>query len=151
MFFACMIQRSQRFLGIMGVCLALLLVSCGATTAGNGQAGTATSTTKATATPTAVVPTVSTPLYIYKGHAAGVISVVWSHDGTKLVSGSDDGTVQEWSATTGKRYWTYTFPGKNNFVFGVAWSPDGKRIAAADFNGIVAILDAGTGHLLASY
>ena len=141
---------TRRFLAIPGVCLALLLVSCGTTTASNGQVGPGTSSTKA-ATPTAVVPTVSTPLYTYKGHSAGVISVVWSHDGTRLVSASDDGTVQEWSATTGRRYWTYMFPGKNNYVFGVAWSPDGKRIAAVDFNGVVAILDASTGHLLASY
>src|SRR5579872_1029685 len=103
----------RQFLGIFGVCLTLLLVSCGTpTTASNGQANTAT------ATPTVAVPTVSTPLYIYKGHSAAVISVVWSHDGTRLVSASDDGTVQEWSATTGKRYWTYTFAGKNNYVFG---------------------------------
>ncbi|HLJ33512.1 MAG TPA: WD40 repeat domain-containing protein, partial [Ktedonobacteraceae bacterium] len=32
-----------------------------------------------------------------------------------------------------------------------AWSPDGKRIAAVDFNGTIAILDANTGHQLASY
>ncbi|HVB24244.1 MAG TPA: hypothetical protein VNG51_20060, partial [Ktedonobacteraceae bacterium] len=120
---------SRRFLGIFGICLTLLLVSCGTTTtASNGQGSTAI------ATPTAIVPTVSTPLYVYKGHSA-VISVVWSHDGTRLVSASDDGTVQEWSVTTGKRYWTYTFAGENNYVFGVAWSPDGKRIAAVDFNG----------------
>ncbi|MHB8599187.1 MAG: WD40 repeat domain-containing protein [Ktedonobacteraceae bacterium] len=132
----------RRFLGVLGVCFTLLLVACGTTTtASNGQVSTAT----------AVVPTVSTPLYIYKGHSAAVIDVVWSRDGSRLVSASDDGTVQEWSATTGKRYWTYTSPGKNNYVFGDAWSPDGKRIAAVDFNGAIAILDASTGHLLASY
>jgi WD40 repeat protein len=33
----------------------------------------------------------------FRGHRADVISVVWSADGTELVSSSDDGTLKRWS------------------------------------------------------
>jgi WD40 repeat protein len=35
---------------------------------------------------------------IYRGHSAQVLSVVWSPDGQKVASGSEDGTVQIWRA-----------------------------------------------------
>ncbi|WP_412540824.1 WD40 repeat domain-containing protein [Longispora sp. K20-0274] len=37
----------------------------------------------------------------FAGHTADVISVVWSHDGTELISSSDDGTIKRWSLKTG--------------------------------------------------
>ena len=36
--------------------------------------------------------------YTYRGHAAAVLSVAWSPDGTSLASGSTDTTVQVWQA-----------------------------------------------------
>src|SRR5262249_20589186 len=40
-------------------------------------------------------------LYTYHGHSSSVWSVAWSPDGKRLASGSADGTVQVWDATTG--------------------------------------------------
>ena len=40
--------------------------------------------------------TTPTTLEIYHGHAGGADSVAWSPDGTKIASGSEDGTVQVW-------------------------------------------------------
>ena len=37
-----------------------------------------------------------------RGHTADVISVVWSADGTELVSSSDDGTIKRWSLARGE-------------------------------------------------
>lgn len=41
------------------------------------------------------------PLLTYHGHTNKVIDVAWSPDGTRILSGSADETVQVWKATTG--------------------------------------------------
>jgi len=41
-------------------------------------------------------------LYLFKGHEADVISVIWSEDGQSLISSSDDGTVRSWSLNLNK-------------------------------------------------
>jgi WD40 repeat protein len=42
------------------------------------------------------------PLAMFKGHAAAVVSIAWSPDGKRLVTGSRDETTQLWDADTGK-------------------------------------------------
>jgi WD40 repeat protein len=54
--------------------------------------------------------------------------MVWSPDGKRIASGSEDNTVQVWDASTGKNLFTYR--GHTSAVNVVAWSPDGKRIAS---------------------
>src|SRR6266705_1115385 len=81
-------------------------------------------------------------LMTYRGHAQSVLpapdsprsvlSIAWSPDGKLIASGSSDGTVQVWNATTGKRILTYL-----SSAFCVAWSPDGKRIASGGEDGSV--------------
>ncbi len=134
----------------------LLLSACGTTPVQTSPTATPSAQAHVTptvaATPTENVPTLSTPLVTYKGHQASVISIAWSPDGKQLVSCSDDATVQEWSATTGHPFWTYTFPSpRSTYLFAVSLSPDGKRVATAGNTGIVAILDAANGHLLANF
>ncbi|KAJ0397463.1 hypothetical protein ATCC90586_000252 [Pythium insidiosum] len=40
------------------------------------------------------------PAHVFRGHDQGVSDVAWSHDGTYLVSASDDHTVRVWDAET---------------------------------------------------
>src|SRR5258708_3277435 len=71
------------------------------------------------------------PLYTYRGHSGSVNAVMWSPDGKRIASGSDDHTVQVWDAADGSHVFTYKghFNGAHpNGVYAVAWSPNGKRI-----------------------
>ena len=72
----------------------------------------------------------SRELALLTGHTDTVISVVFSPDGTKLVSvgGWTDGTVKLWDILTGENL--ATFIDDTNSVRSVALSPDGTLIAA---------------------
>ena len=61
---------------------------------------------------------------------SGVLSVSWSPDATKLVSGSRDRTVPVcvWEASTGKQL--SRMMGNMGDVLSVAWSPDGKQLVS---------------------
>jgi WD40 repeat protein len=62
------------------------------------------------------------------GHTQPVMSVCYSRDGRRIVSGSVDGTVKVWDAATGQVIRTLT----GGPVWTAAISPDGRWIAAAD-------------------
>ena len=60
--------------------------------------------------------------------------VVWSPEGTRLVSGSASGPalVQVWEARTGRELFRYAVASQDNdAITAVAWSPDGTALAAA--------------------
>jgi eukaryotic-like serine/threonine-protein kinase len=114
--------------------------------------------------PTAPAPASPSPiirrnaLYTYHGHSGSVWSVRWSPDGKRIASGSADGTVQVWDATTGGNVFIYrgqqpsarqvtTFPG----VQSAQWSSDGKRIASGSADGTVQVWDAATGGNVLTY
>ncbi len=100
-------------------------------------------------TPTPIPP--DTLLYTYHGHSSskkGVNAAVWSHDGKRVASGSDDKTVQVWNAADGGN--VYTYRGHSNGVNAVAWSPDGKRLASASDDNTARVWDATTGKTIAS-
>ena len=67
------------------------------------------------------------------GHKNGVDSVVFSSDGSILVSGSWDGTIRTWNASTGSH--RLTIEGHFNFR-AVALSPNGKTITTTSDDGI---------------
>ena len=71
------------------------------------------------------------PTAMYPGHFDEVLAVAWSPDGTRIVSGSYDGTVQIWNTDGGKVVYTL----RNGGLF-VAWSPDGSQIASGGKDGI---------------
>ncbi len=81
--------------------------------------------------------------YTYRGHSLQVTAVAWSPDGTRLASGSKDGTVQIWDAADGRH--AYTYPGHSGAVTAVAWSPDGTRIASGSVDGTVQVWDEADG------
>ena len=66
----------------------------------------------------------------FTGHADWVRSVVFSPDGTRLASASDDSTVQLWEVHTGAPIGE-PLAGHTHYVMSVVFSPDGGRLASA--------------------
>ncbi|HEY7417515.1 MAG TPA: serine/threonine-protein kinase, partial [Ktedonobacteraceae bacterium] len=88
-------------------------------------------------------------MYIYRGHTNFVTAIAWSPGGEYIASGSVDGTVQIWDATTGKTILTYRVHAIS--VTAVAWSPDSKHIVSGSDNGTIQIWDAVTGETILTY
>jgi WD40 repeat protein/serine/threonine protein kinase len=63
------------------------------------------------------------------GHAAFIISLAFSADGTRLASASRDGTAKLWEPGTGREI--LSLRGFPTEVTGMAFSPDDKRLVAA--------------------
>src|SRR5262249_18801110 len=78
-------------------------------------------------------------------HRAEVWSLVFSPDGTRLASASDDGTARLWDVATGRPIGgPLRHPG-NPRVLSAAFRPDGARIVTAQETGTGGQLDAGDG------
>jgi WD40 repeat protein len=74
------------------------------------------------------------------GHSNSVISVAFSHDGTRVASGSYDSTVKIWDASSGTCL--KTLDGHSGWVSSVAFSHDGTRVASGSDDDTVKIWDA---------
>ena len=81
-----------------------------------------------------------------KGHSSWVNSVAYSPDGTKIISGSTDGTVKIWDANTGQCL--KTLEGHSYSVNSVAYSPDGTKIISCSEDKTIKIWNANTGQCL---
>jgi WD40 repeat protein len=68
-----------------------------------------------------------------KGHSGGVNSVAYSADGTRIVTGSDDGTARIWNVSTGKEIIQIKPKSICSLVKSVAISPDGTKIVVIMF------------------
>ncbi|KIM87374.1 hypothetical protein PILCRDRAFT_814882 [Piloderma croceum F 1598] len=84
-----------------------------------------------------------------EGHTSWVNSVVFSHDGRHIVSGSSDYTIRVWDAETGE---TVVGPleGHTNLVNSVAFSQDNKYIVSGSSDSTIRVWDAETGEAVAS-
>jgi WD40 repeat protein len=83
-------------------------------------------------------------LQTLEGHVDQVWAVAFSPDGQTLASGSWDGTVRLWDATTGA--WKQTLEGHVDQLWAVAFSPDGQTLASGSRNRTtVRLWDATTG------
>jgi WD40 repeat protein/serine/threonine protein kinase len=78
-----------------------------------------------------------------RGHSKLVWSVVFSPDGKRLASGSQDGTVRIWDGAIGSQ--TAVLKGHRDEVFEVAFSPDGTRLASASGDGLAKVWDVASG------
>ncbi len=79
-----------------------------------------------------------------QGHEAGVMSVAFSSDGERIVSGSSDKTMRLWDAKTGASI-GQPFKGHEDGISSVAFSPDGRRIVSGSSDKTVRLWDAKTG------
>ena len=82
---------------------------------------------------------------VLAGHEREVRAVAVSPDGTRLASGSDDGSVALWTED-GTRLALLT--GHAEVVTAVAFAPDGRRLATASEDSTVRLWDVARGALL---
>jgi WD40 repeat protein len=83
---------------------------------------------------------------ILKGSTGAVSSVSFSPDGSRIVSGSANGTVRVWDSQTGNPIGNpMTEPSEVNSV---SFSPNGSRIVSGSANGTVRVWNATSGELL---
>jgi hypothetical protein len=78
-----------------------------------------------------------------EGHAAPILSLAFSPDGKRLVSGSRDKTVTVWDVSAGAA--AVKMAGHSAPVSAVAFSPTGGSVVSGDRDGAVQLRVAGTG------
>jgi dipeptidyl aminopeptidase/acylaminoacyl peptidase len=89
-----------------------------------------------------------TTLVTYKGHLAAVNSVIWSPDGKRIASGSNDGTVHLWEAVTGNNITVYGDQSKQ--ACAAAWSQDDIFIISWE-SGVVRIHETTKGYTISMF
>ena len=81
---------------------------------------------------------------IFREHTRGIYVAVFSPDGKKIVSGSENKIVKIWNVSTGSEI--RTLHGHNNRVISVAFSPDGTKIASGSQDKAIKVWDVSTGN-----
>ncbi|KAF8972030.1 hypothetical protein BDZ97DRAFT_2070665 [Flammula alnicola] len=87
------------------------------------------------------------PTEIVMQNSSGVNSVAFSQDGSQVVSGLDDKTVQIWNAMTGEVQ--AELKGHTHRVTSVAFSQDGSRVVSGSYDRTVRIWNVTTGEVQA--
>ena len=82
-------------------------------------------------------------------HSSSVSSVVFSPDGARLLSGSEDKTMKLWDAATGRLI--RTLEGHTDYINSVAFSPDGARVLSGSNDQTMKLWDVTTGALVRTF
>ncbi|MEO1528801.1 MAG: protein kinase, partial [Planctomycetota bacterium] len=93
-------------------------------------------------------PEVRQSIASLEGHSDWVRSVAVSHDGRRVVSGSDDDTVKVWDLESGREL--ASLEGHSDWVRSVAVSHDGRRVVSGSDDDTVKVWDLESGRELAS-
>ena len=78
-----------------------------------------------------------------KGHLYSVDDLIWSHDGSRLFSGSLDETIRCWNSDTGEQI-GHPWTGHTQSIRSLSLSPDGSVLASASWDKTVRFWDATT-------
>ncbi|MEM7554942.1 MAG: serine/threonine-protein kinase [Cyanobacteria bacterium P01_A01_bin.84] len=78
-----------------------------------------------------------------KGHASDVNSVVFSQDGQKLFTGSDDNTIKAWNLNNKQEI--LTFRGHSGWIWAIALSPNNKILASSGADKTIKLWNPQTG------
>jgi WD40 repeat protein len=81
-------------------------------------------------------------LLAFKGHTKPTRGIVFSSDGSRLLSGSEDGTLRLWDVTTAEQL--KVFSGHTNEIHTVTFTPDGKRAVSGSSDGTIRLWDVDT-------
>jgi WD40 repeat protein/DNA-binding SARP family transcriptional activator len=81
------------------------------------------------------------------GVPSPVHDLAYSPDGSRIVTGGDNGTALVWDARTGKRLFALPDPVSGGGFLGVGFSPDGAKVATADALGHLRIWNVDTRRL----
>ncbi len=85
-------------------------------------------------------------LHTLSGHTQRVILLVFSPDGNRLATSSDDGSVKLWNMSSCSEIFTFGSPADR--PVGLAFSPDGKRLAVTSPPRTVIVWDTTSGERL---
>ncbi|KAF7987113.1 hypothetical protein HWV62_309 [Athelia sp. TMB] len=83
---------------------------------------------------------------VYTGHTREVMSVVFSPDGRRIASGSQDGSIHICNAETGTLA-VGPIQAHTGAVYSVAFSPDGRNVVSGSADGTICSWDTETGVL----
>lgn len=85
-------------------------------------------------------------LFTLIGHTGGVYGVVFTPDGKRLATASEDGAAKVWDAESGQDLLTLTVQPQG--LLDVAVTPDGRYLATAGRDGAVRLFALDTGELV---
>jgi WD40 repeat protein len=84
-------------------------------------------------------------LQVGLSRSSWIRDVLWSRDGSRLFSGSDDKTISCWNSDTGERI-GHPWTGHKDSIRSLSISPDGSILASASFDQTVRFWNATTGN-----
>jgi WD40 repeat protein len=85
-------------------------------------------------------------LFQLKGHTSSIVTLAWSSDGGRILTGSHDRTLRLWDAKTGNAL--KTFGNHGSGVLNVVFTPDGKKAVSCADERTIRVWDLETGKLL---
>jgi WD40 repeat protein len=79
-------------------------------------------------------------LFTLSGHSSDILCLIFSPDGRRLATASDDRMIKLWDTSTGLE--VFTLRGHTAGVASLAFSPDGNRVVSGGYEGAAHVWDA---------